>query len=83
MTNTIKITRKDGDTTTTGINPDCTTKEVKDYYSNQNFLCSCQDSSYNQVVQIEFFKGFKDMLTGERSLTSIARYNNEAQCYLF
>lgn len=83
MKNTIKITRKDGDYTVTGVNPECTTKEVKDYYSNQNFLCSCQDQNYNQVVQIEFFKGFKDMFSGERSFTSIARYDNKGQCYLF
>ena len=79
MVNTIELKFANGEKVTTGINPDCTTKEVKEFYSDSNFL-RLQD---NQVVEIKFFKGFKDMLAGEREFTSVARYNEDAQCYLF
>lgn len=79
MTNTIQVKLLNGEVLTTGINPDCTTKEVKEFYSDSNFLRLQED----QVVEIKFFKGFKDMLAGERELTSVARYDKDAQCYLF
>ena len=79
MTNTIQLKFKNGSTATTGINPDCTTKEVKEYYSDQNFL-KLEDE---QVTEITFYKGFKDMLPGEKELTSVAYYDEKSQCYLF
>lgn len=79
MTNTIELKLSNGETVITGINPDSTTKEVKNYYSETNFL-RLQE---NQVVEIKFFKGFKDMFVGEREFTSTARYDKDAECYLF
>lgn len=79
MVNTIQLKFINGETTITGINPDCTTKEVKEFYTDSNFL----RSEENQVVEITFYKGFKDMLAGEKELISVASYNKEADCYMF
>ena len=79
MTNTVELKRKDGSKNTTGINPDCTMKEVMEFYSDNNFL----SNEENQVVEITFFKGFKDMFAGCREHTVVAYYNDNVECYLF
>ena len=79
MVNTIQLKFVNGETTVTGINPDCTTKEVKEFYTDSNFL----RLEENQVVEITFYKGFKDMLAGEKELISVASYNKEADSYMF
>ena len=79
MVNTIQLKFANGETTVTGINPDCTTKEVKEFYTDSNFL----RLEENQVVEITFYKGFKDMLAGEKELISVASYNKESDCYMF
>ena len=79
MVNTIQLKFANGETATTGINPDCTTKEVKEFYTDSNFLRLDE----NQVVEITFYKGFKDMLPGEKELISVASYNKETDCYMF
>ena len=79
MVKTIQLKFANGETATTGINPDCTTKEVKEFYTDSNFL----RLEENQVVEITFYKGFKDMLAGEKELISVASYNKDADCYMF
>ena len=79
MVNTIQLKFANGETAITGINPDCTTKEVKEFYTDSNFL----RLEENQVVEITFYKGFKDMLAGEKELISVASYNKAADCYMF
>ena len=79
MVNTIQLKFANGETATTGINSDCTTKEVKEFYTDSNFL----RLEENQVVEITFYKGFKDMLAGEKELISVASYNKDADCYMF
>ena len=79
MVNTIQLKFANGETAITGINPDCTTKEVKEFYTDSNFL----RLEENQVVEITFYKGFKDMLAGEKELISVASYNKEADSYMF
>ena len=79
MVNTIQLKFANGETAITGINPDCTTKEVKEFYTDSNFL----RLEENQVVEITFYKGFKDMLPGEKELISVASYKKEADCYMF
>ena len=54
MVNTIQLKFANGETAITGINPDCTTKEVKEFYTDSNFL----RLEENQVVEITFYKGF-------------------------